>query len=195
MLKVTLDTNCLYELESGAPESALGRLAELERHGRITVQVAAMAASEAQQGGDKLKTFSHFETWLAKLPIEKPFLLYPLCYIGLAFWDCCLYVWPEAVEQERSIHQMLFPTIKFEAREHSPAENARGRKKWRNAKCDVQILWCHIHYGGDVFVTRDRNFLKKTKKTLLEAIGAKLIFTPEDAISWIETEVLNEVPL
>ena len=37
------------------------------------------------------------------------------------------------------------------------------RVKWRNAICDVQALWSHIHAGNDVFVSRDRNFHKASK--------------------------------
>jgi len=46
-------------------------------------------------------------------------------------------------------------------------------------------MWCHIHYGSDIFVTRDQDFLKHSIKSRLEALGAKKIATPEDALGLI----------
>jgi hypothetical protein len=56
---------------------------------------------------------------------------------------------------------------------------------WRNHKCDVLAMWCHIHYGGDVFVTTDRNFMKASKQQRLEALGAREIQTPCGALSLV----------
>src|SRR5207245_11565393 len=53
--------------------------------------------------------------------------------------------------------------------------------KWRNAKCDTQALWSHVYHKRDVFVTRDANFLKKTKLPGLAALGAGQILVPRDA--------------
>ena len=50
-----------------------------------------------------------------------------------------------------------------------------------NQLCDVHTLWCHIHYGCDVFVTMDRNFYKVTKRQALADLGAKRIIRPVEA--------------
>ena len=55
-----------------------------------------------------------------------------------------------------------------------------GSRAWLNRKCDVLSMWCHIHYGNDVFVTSDGNFHKATKLPRLIALGAKRIARPEE---------------
>ena len=59
----------------------------------------------------------------------------------------------------------------------------RLHREWINKKCDVQAMWCHIHYSGDAFVTSDTNFHKHTKKPRLKALGAGEILTPDVAAS------------
>jgi hypothetical protein len=49
----------------------------------------------------------------------------------------------------------------------------------------VQALWCHIHYGGDVFVTSDDNFHSQQKRQPLAALGAAIILRPCDALNVI----------
>jgi hypothetical protein len=56
-------------------------------------------------------------------------------------------------------------------------------RDWRNKKCDVLSMWCHIYYGGDIFVTSDKNFFKKLPP-LLE-IGVGDILRPCDALARI----------
>jgi hypothetical protein len=40
------------------------------------------------------------------------------------------------------------------------------------------MMWCHLYYGGDTFVTRDKNFLKPSKRAKLEGLGAGRIVPP-----------------
>ena len=54
------------------------------------------------------------------------------------------------------------------------------------AKCDVLAMWCHITFGGDIFITSDRNFFRKTKKPHLIALGARDILTPQGAVAKLE---------
>lgn len=58
--------------------------------------------------------------------------------------------------------------------------NGAGWERWRNAKCDVLTVWCHIHYGCDVFVTADGNFHKKGKAGELAQLGCKVIVNPSE---------------
>ena len=95
------------------------------------------------------------------------------------------------VELERKIHDILFPQIDFD---YSDFCNKKGidpnnyelTHTWRNAKCDVLTMWCHIISGGDIFVTSDKDhFLKQTKKSALISLGAKDILEPQDALKKI----------
>lgn len=87
---------------------------------------------------------------------------------------------------ERQIHEILFPNIEFDwviyakARE-LPVDTIN--KNWRNAKCDVLALWCHIKHGGGIFVTSDSNFFAETKREKLQALGAGIIAIPLDALA------------
>lgn len=53
----------------------------------------------------------------------------------------------------------------------------------RNAKCDVLVLWGHIHRRRDVFVTADRNFYASSKLPNLIALGAGRIECPKVAVA------------
>ena len=62
---------------------------------------------------------------------------------------------------------------------------------WRNAKCDVLALWSHINDKDDIFVTRDGNIHKQTKKPQLHALGAGDILRPKDAATEIQAALAN----
>jgi len=185
MRKVTLDTNCLYELESNEATPALRRIVDLVRGGKIAIQIPAIAASERQPGGGQLDDFGRFRERISRAGLESAVLLRPLGYVGLSYVGWALTIGPDLEQEERHIHNILFPKIAFRATDHCTREDADGRKRWRNAKCDVQAVWCHIHHGGDIFVTRDQNFLKQSKKSALEKLGAGIIANPEEAVNLI----------
>ncbi len=77
MLRVTLDTNCLYDLEEATLHAGPIRdlIARSER-GEIELLVPAISASERQRGGSLVQTFAR--------------LVQPLCCWGITFWDFCL---------------------------------------------------------------------------------------------------------
>ena len=54
-------------------------------------------------------------------------------------------------------------------------------KKWRNAKCDVQAFWSHVHGQRDVFVTSDGNFHAASKRSQLIALAGGQNKTPQSA--------------
>jgi len=74
------------------------------------------------------------------------------------------------------IHSILFDSsVKFES------DDYENLTKWKNEKCDVLMFWSHIYYQKDVFITRDKNFHKQSKKKDLIKLGAKSILTPKEA--------------
>ena len=108
----------------------------------------------------------------------------------MAFPDWCYPTGGESTAFERKIHKILFPTIDFDNRDYrtrvlNDPTSDTGDPKWRNAKCDVLVLWSHIRFNGDMFVTSDKNFYKQSKKEQLIALGAGNILRPHEAVSTI----------
>ena len=104
----------------------------------------------------------------------------------VTFWDYSLWADQPMEELARQIHDVLFPLIDFAyaiyLSKNPGMDSNEAYYKWRNAKSDVFTLWSHIYYGGDVFVTTDKNFHKATKNPRLIALGAKEILTTQDAV-------------
>lgn len=106
-------------------------------------------------------------------------------YLDVCFLDYCILA-DENDLLEQKIHNVLFPNIEFLWVDYA---KARGLvidsidKNWRNAKCDVLALWCHIEHGGGIFVTRDANFHAVTKREKLKALGVGTIVDPNEAIA------------
>jgi len=110
-----------------------------------------------------------------------------MAYLGMCYYDWCVYSDDAMVQEERRLHEILFPNLDFRYRDFCArhgvdvtVEPPDGR--WLNAKCDVQALFCHIREGGGIFVTSDGNFHKVSKKPVIESRGAGQIATPDDAV-------------
>jgi len=90
------------------------------------------------------------------------------------------------IELERRIHAVLHPDVESSLADFCGARglNPGNRPlphRWRNAKCDVQMLWSHIHHQRSGFVTRDGNFRKASKVPKLLELGAGQILGPNEA--------------
>lgn len=190
MVRFTLDTNCLIDVEEGRADGPYIRELVSRNGNGITVAVSAIGASERQRNGGYAQSFSEFQHKLNAIGFGGLELLLPLAYMDVCFWDHCVMA-DEADSLERNIHNVLFPKIEFLWINYA---NARGLpvdaidKKWRNAKCDVLGLWCHIRHDGDVFVTSDSNFHAATKQGKLKDIGAGTIAYPKDALEGSKRE-------
>ena len=185
-MRFTLDTNCIIDVEESRPSAHFVRaLVELHGTNETNIAVSAIGASERQRSGGYAKTFSEFRDKLTAAGFGEVELLAPLAYWGICFWEHC--VWADQSDKlERCIHEILFPKIEFGWVEFA---HARGLplealdKTWRNAKCDVLGLWCHIKHGGGVFVTSDKNFHAKTKASPLRDLGVGSINYPNGALN------------
>lgn len=183
--RFTLDTNSLIDIEEGRPNAPFIREI-VSRHGKgINVAVSAIGASERQRNGRYAQNFSEFKDKLRAIGLQDLELLPPLAYWDVCFWDHCVSA-DEKDTLESQIHAILFPAIEFLWPEYAnarglPIDNASLDKMWRNAKCDVLGLWCHIKHGGGVFVTSDTNFHAITKQPALKALGVRTIAYPKDA--------------
>lgn len=186
MLRFTLDTNCVIDVEEGRTNAPLVRqLVKLHRNRSIVVSVSAIGASEKQRIGGYAQTFAEFQDKLKAVGFDSLEVLRPKAYWGIVYWDYC--VWADEKDRlERDIHNILFPNIEFIWVEYA---RVRGlpmdilEPKWLNPKCDVLAMWCHIKQQGDVFVTRDKNFHKPSKKERLRQLGAGIIVNPQEALA------------
>ena len=197
-MNITIETNSLIDIEQGFADGViLSDCIRTSLHGLHRVRLPAISASELQKDGKYLRDFGIFLQRVTAIGLSKEDLLLPLAYWGVAFWDHALYSSKEAERLEKGIHHILFPAELYECPEglgdefNSEIPNP-DYVKWRNAKCDVLAMWCHIFHGGDVFVTRDRNFHKKQKMKRLIALGAKRIIRPSELPGFLRTSSNNE---
>jgi hypothetical protein len=189
-MRFTLDTNCIIDVEDERPNAPFVReLVGLHGLNGINVAVSAIGASERQRTGGYAQNFSDFKAKLTAVGFASLELLPPLGYWDLCFWD--YFVWADENDTlEREIHHVLFPNIEFLWPHYAVARGLAVEtpdKNWRNAKCDVLSLWCHVKHGGGVFVTSDDNFHSKTKIRQLQALGAGAIAFPKDALELAKT--------
>lgn len=183
----TLDTNCIIAVDESRPEGAfILELAEAHRSGAASVGLVAISASERQKADGHIENFVDFKDRMSNLGLGHLDLLVPMGYWGITFWDFGLWC-DEAMEAfELSIHEILFPNIQFLWAKYCAANGLDPKadypdKKWRNAKCDVQAFWSHVHCKRDIFVTSDKNFHAETKKPKLLALAGGRIETPQSA--------------
>jgi hypothetical protein len=195
---LTLDHNCLIDFECGdiIRQSAMRQLVTLHEIGRVALQVSAISGSELQPGKRYATSFSEFQERLSRLAARSIAILRPMICLDVTFYDWCIWGGNEdSPEQrlERAIHTALFPRHEYSWADHAVASGvdpkAEGRalgpvlRDWRNRKCDVFAMWCHIYHGGDVFVTSDGHFHNPSAKENLVSLGAKRILRPTEVLS------------
>jgi hypothetical protein len=179
--RYTLDTNCVFALEDERPEATnIRRLLARSLSGEATVQIAAIAAAERNKSGRPIDNFSEFQMRLGRLSLGSAKVLLPPMYVGIAFADHCLLHGDETLAAEKRIHDVLFSSVPFEFDGARYSTASSEWRRWLNAKCDVLTMWCHLHHGGDVFVSSDKNFHALSKKPRLLAMGAGQIIRPSE---------------
>jgi hypothetical protein len=188
IIRITLDNNCLLSLNKRDGEyEHIKSLLTLNSE-QITLCIPAIVASENQQNEVVSSNFGQFQEFLARIGCQDCELLNPMLYLDICYWDHAVLAGEEMALLEQRVHEILFPKVPFKYSEYCATfglepNNGIIDRKWRNAKCDVQAMWCHIEYKGDIFVSQDNNFHKKTKKSKLIALGAKNIMTPSECLS------------
>ncbi len=183
-MRFTLDHNCLIDLEEERPQAPFIRyVVGTARTGKHTICIPASAGAERLPDGSTAESFSIYHARLERLGLAGAEILFPQMRLGMGFVGYGVVSGRELEALEKRIRQILFPTISDSFRDHvdqaAGGRTAAGR--WHNATLDVDAMWCHIHYGCDVFVTSDGNFLKDSKRSALIALGAKEIVRPDQA--------------
>ncbi len=190
MIGITLDNNCLIDLEQtqGAAAS-LTALVNLWRLQKIQLCVTAITAAEVTRTGQMAPRLDDFDMRLSKAGLQGVRVLPSIFYRGIGYYGgTSIYGTPDMFQFEKSIHNVLFPNIEYEYQEYClrkgiPTTRGYIDPKWRNAKIDVLCLWSHIHARAEKFVTRDKNFHKASKKSALIQLGANDILYPDDVLS------------
>jgi len=176
VIKFTLDTNCIIDLEENRPDSVyLKKLLEAWHNDNINLAVVAVSASENQPAGEINNSYSQFEKKLSSVGLSDATELLPLAIWDVFYWDHALWSDEEMKKLSNDIRDVLFPGISL-----SPPEGQKEERIWRNKLCDVLVVWCCIFHGWDTLVTRDNNFHKK-KKDLFK-LGVKNILLPKEAV-------------
>lgn len=176
-MRATLDLNCLIDIEENRqphvePVLELRRLADV---GTVELSIPASAASE-RRGPDKpqITNFGQFQRWVADLGFGQVHFLAPILYLDFSFLDYAVLAGGSGSVLEQRIHEVVAPNLPYQR----PAPHQAGR--WRNAKCDVQAVWCHVHNGTDALCTRDEKLISRSKR--LARFGAHLC-TPAHLVS------------
>lgn len=188
MRKLTLDNNCLCDLEENRPSAPdVRKLIKANDNGVVRVRLVGISASEKKRDSTSAPSFDEFRLRVKELGIDHLRILKPMKVWDLTYWDWSLRADNQMVDLARNIHGILFPGSPYEydadgEKSENDKQVRQRRMKWRNRRCDVLGMWSHIHHGGDAFITRDKNFHKKTKKPKLIALGARQIMTPKEAV-------------
>jgi hypothetical protein len=185
MKQITLDTNILIDLEEKREGyKAILRLVELHNEKKFKISIPAIIASEKLLKQKHVTNFNQFKDYVEALGFKNVEFTSPICYTGMCFINVCVVPGKDAIKLDHAIHRILFPNIEPE---HSVFCLKRGfdtktkHPEWKNAKVDVQILWCHICYKKDVLITRDKNFKRHTDE--LSTIAKLVIMEPEEFLS------------
>ena len=176
-MRLTIDHNVIIDLAKDSPN--IKRLREVLADERHQVYVVEIGASEMRKRGIRPNRIDLFEELLEEAGIRRLPRLMPMMIWDVTFWDHSLWADDAMISRSAEIEEILFgesPRIDIaNATKDSPQSAA-----WLNRVCDVQAMWCHLHYKNEVFVTSDRNFHKATKVPRLLAMGAGRISRPEE---------------
>ena len=127
-MKITLDTNCIIDLEKNRPAAAsLRALIDASRQGQVDLAVAAISASEKMQSGDYLTNFSEFEERLEQVGLSGARILEPMGIWGVTFWGYFLWSDDSLVGLFEEIHAILF------RRHRGERDITTGRTSSKNA--------------------------------------------------------------
>lgn len=184
---LTFDFNCIISVENNDVFAKdIQRLIDLHEKGFVNISVPAISGNEKSIKGEYPESINHFIDRIIRLSKRRIEILSPMAIWGMCFWDYCIWYDEAMVNLDNKIHQILFPNIQVAWIDYAEQNNLnpdRLDSRWRNPKCDVISLWCHIYYCRDIFITNDANFHKQSKKQQLIALGSKKILRPTEAIT------------
>ncbi len=195
VLNVTLDNNCIIDLEqNNARASHLKKLIKMHCDGKINLRVVAISASERKPNLSYVSNLNEFKHRLDAIGLGNVEILPTVLYLGVGFLGYSLLGGGELDELERKVQRILFPTIAIEfcdfCKERGyKLDDNKAWSRWVNAKCDVLGLWSHIWFKGDIFITTDKDFHKKSVKPRLIELGTGKILRPDEGVNLLVSEL------
>jgi hypothetical protein len=188
-MRIILDFNCIIALENGEESAGyLRKLISLHDQNEIDLCVPAISGVEKLPNGDYSKSLSDLQNRLKKLSRRPLEILDTMAYLGMWFLGHGIFGNDELIELDKEIHNILFPEIPCEWDEYlklCEADPDYSLEKWKNVRCDVISMWCHIYHKTDIFISSDNNFSKSTKVQSLKKLGANKILKPKEAYEYI----------
>lgn len=184
MRQVTVDTNCLIFVKQGAPEASdVLAVQDAHRAGRINLRVVAASATEIKINGERVTNFVQFTAWLASIGFADHEILKPIAVTDIAIYGEAVYGGEAASDRYEAIWSVLVAGRKIaRLRANGPEFTEREQQQLRNLTHDALMMWAHLHYGGDVFVTNDTDdFRRGGRGDKFLDMGAGLILTPAEA--------------
>lgn len=158
-MKLTLDHNVVIDFALNSPR--IEKLREVLVTGTHQAHIVEIGASEMRQLGIKPDRYDLFEQLLAQGGLSDLPRLAPMMIWDVTFWDHSLWCDETMQGESREIERILFgDSLPIDINEE--LENSPKLADWLNRVCDVQSMWCHLHYKNDIFVTSDNNFHKAT---------------------------------
>lgn len=189
-MELTLDNNCFIALEQHEEPAATALRGLITAHeaGKVRLRVVCVSGFERLRGEDRIPYIEEFDVRLERIGLKGVQILPSIAYSDAGFrLDSGFIVGSDDdFTFEQHIHRTLFPndgdgTWDSYTAAHNTWDYERRVKAWKNHKRDVLTLWSHIRYGGNLFVTTDRNFLR-AKKQALVGLGAGAIMRPDEAL-------------
>jgi hypothetical protein len=193
MWTLTLDTNCLINLENDSGQvDSIRRLLVLHRENKIRLFINEASAGENLPGKAAPQNFSTFADRLDRLGLDDLPSIAPLARLDVSFFlDHSILATDADIELEDKIMAILRPSGPKSYADHLADEglavDSAITAKWRNLYSDVDAILGHIRSGHDIFVTEDRHFLRPDARQRLLALGAKDILTPAEALTKVTT--------
>ncbi|MGY0588423.1 MAG: hypothetical protein ACW7DY_22285 [Paraglaciecola chathamensis] len=176
-MKITLDHNCLINL---ANNTAVGRqVRKIVDSPETECFVVNIGASEMRERGVLPNHYDLFEKFLTGIGLYDLKRINPLAIIDVTYWDHSVRASDGSIELLNDIELILFPNI-LDGNIADEGIDSKFGRKWLNRICDIHSMWCHINNGNDIFLTADKNFMKKTKLPHLIELGANSIMHPND---------------
>ncbi len=195
-MKLTLDWNCVIDVEQGGPQAArVLELVEASRAGRFEVALLAASASENSRSKRFPGNAGLFKKRVSALGWEDLPIVRMPGVIGLSYWDFCYYVedGDKFDEEVEALWQVISPNVARDWLVHLPAGKEPSDEaiqseelaKWRNAWCDVMSAYSHIHEGRDIFVTNNTKDFQRNSERLAH-LGMKHISSPDETLGLLQ---------
>ncbi len=186
-MKLTFDFNCIISLENGEISAIyLKKILSLHNQKKVDVFVPAISGVEKLPNGKYSTSLNDLIKRLGRLSKRPINILDTLMYLDMWFIGHGIFRNQKLIKLDEDIHTILFPDIDYKWKDflkRNSTDPDLALSKYKNYRCDVISMWCHIFHKTDFFVSNDSNFFKPSKLPRLYKLGANKIIKPEQIIT------------